>query len=270
MPFEQRNQDATVYVGSLEERVTEALVYELFTQVGPVVAVAMPRDRLTGWHQGYAFVEFANTEDADYAIKVLNLVRLFGKPIRVNKSAGDKIWMDIGATLFIGGLDSSVDERLLHDTFSAFGPILGTPRIARDPSTNESRGFGFVSYSSFEASDAALEAMHNQYLNNKPIQVMYALRKDGNGERHGSEAERRLAAQARESAMAQMAAGGKAPSSAPVPVALGMPPAMAAAPPLPPGPPMGGFAPAGFVPPLPPGPPAGFAMPMAPPQWGGR
>lgn len=49
------------------------------------VNVHMPKDRITQAHQGYGFVEFIGEEDADYAIKVMNMIKLFGKPIRVNK-----------------------------------------------------------------------------------------------------------------------------------------------------------------------------------------
>ncbi len=37
----------------------------------------------------------------------------------------------------------------------------------RDPETGLSRGFGFVSYDSFEASDASIEAMNGQFLCNR-------------------------------------------------------------------------------------------------------
>jgi hypothetical protein len=33
---QERNPDATVYVGELDQRVTEPLLWELFLQVGPV------------------------------------------------------------------------------------------------------------------------------------------------------------------------------------------------------------------------------------------
>lgn len=105
--------------------------------------------------------------------------------------------MDVGATLFIGNLDPDVDEKTLYDTFSAFGLIVNTPRIARDPDTGAFKGFGFISYDNFESSDAAIEAMDGQYLMNKQITVSYAFKKDGKGERHGSAAERLLAAEAR-------------------------------------------------------------------------
>ena len=37
--------------------------------------------------------------------------------------------LDVGANLFIGNLDPEVDEKLLYDTFSAFGVILQTPKV---------------------------------------------------------------------------------------------------------------------------------------------
>ena len=45
----------------------------------------MPKDRITQLHQSYGFVEFMSEEDADYAIKIMNMIKLYGKPIRVNK-----------------------------------------------------------------------------------------------------------------------------------------------------------------------------------------
>ncbi|OAY57998.1 splicing factor 3B subunit 4 [Manihot esculenta] len=190
----ERNQDATAYVGNLDPQVTEELLWELFVQAGPVVNVYVPKDRVTNLHQGYGFVEFRSEEDADYAIKVLNMIKLYGKPIRVNKASQDKKSLDVGANLFIGNLDPDVDEKLLHDTFSAFGVIVTNPKIMRDPDTGNSRGFGFISYDSFEASDAAIEAMNGQYLCNRQITVSYAYKKDTKGERHGTPAERVLAA----------------------------------------------------------------------------
>ena len=84
---------------------------------------------------------------------------------------------------------------MLYDTFSAFGVILTTPKIQRDPDSGNSKGFAFINYANFEASDAAIEAMNGQYLCNRAIQISYAFKKDAKGERHGSAAERLLAAQ---------------------------------------------------------------------------
>lgn len=146
--------DATIYVGGLDDKVTESLMWELFVQSGPVgmyyspllyplllhksnqisfqifpVNVHMPKDRVTQMHQGYGFVEFMGEEDADYAIKIMNMIKLYGKPIRVNKASAHQKNLDVGANIFIGNLDPEVDEKLLYDTFSAFGVILQTPKV---------------------------------------------------------------------------------------------------------------------------------------------
>ncbi|CAI5442429.1 unnamed protein product [Caenorhabditis angaria] len=194
-PLIERNQDATIYVGGLDEKVSEAVLWELMVQAGPVVSVNMPKDRVTANHQGFGFVEFMGEEDADYAMKILNMIKLYGKPIKVNKAAAHEKNMDVGANIFVGNLDSEVDEKLLYDTFSAFGVILQVPKIMRDVDSGTSKGFAFINFASFEASDTALEAMNGQFLCNRAITVSYAFKRDSKGERHGTAAERMLASQ---------------------------------------------------------------------------
>ncbi|KAH7869591.1 uncharacterized protein C8R40DRAFT_1058918 [Lentinula edodes] len=262
-PQDDRNQEATVYLGNLDERCTDALVWELMLQAGPVVNVHLPKDRISMAHQGYGFCEFLTEEDAEYACKIMNQIKLWGKPIRVNKASSDKKQLDVGANLFIGNLDENVDERLLYDTFSAFGMLATTAKIARDPGTGTSKGYGFVSYTDFEASDAAVESMNGQFLMNKAITVQYAFKKDGKGERHGTQAERLLAAQARKNNALPV-------SARPPPAAMpfGAPPMAGYQ-----GPYQGQFAGALAQPPPPPGftpqqtimPPMQMQMPMAPP-----
>ncbi|KAJ1345950.1 Spliceosome-associated protein 49 [Parelaphostrongylus tenuis] len=152
-PINERNQDATIYVGALDEKVTENVLWELMVQAGPVTSVNMPKDRVTANHQGFGFVEFMGEENADYTIKILNMIKLFGKPIKVNIASAHEKNMDVGANIFVGNLDSEVDEKLLYDTFSAFGVILQVPKIMRDPETGNSKGFAFINFASFEASD---------------------------------------------------------------------------------------------------------------------
>ncbi|XP_054620062.1 splicing factor 3B subunit 4 [Dunckerocampus dactyliophorus] len=254
-PISERNQDATVYVGGLDEKVSEPLLWELFLQAGPVVNTHMPKDRVTGQHQGYGFVEFLSEEDADYAIKIMNMIKLYGKPIRVNKASAHNKNLDVGANIFIGNLDPEIDEKLLYDTFSAFGVILQTPKIMRDPDTGNSKGYAFINFASFDASDAAIEAMNGQYLCNRPITVSYAFKKDSKGERHGSAAERLLAAQnplSQADRPHQLFADAPPPQAIPPPVLTSMGPGM----------PMPGMPPPGAFPPMPPP----GSMPSMPPN----
>jgi splicing factor 3B subunit 4 len=219
MSTQTRNQEATVYIGNLDERVSEALLWELMLQAAPVVNVFIPRDRVSSQHQGFGFVEFNSPEEADYASKVMNLVKLFDKPIRVNKATTDKKKSDVGANLFIGNLAPEVDEKLLQDTFATFGTLIQPGKIGRDVDTGTHKGFGFVSYDNFESADSAIQAMNGQWLCNKQISVSYAFKKDGRGERHGTAAERLLAAQARKHEMSKL----KQPSQA-IPAAPGFAP----------------------------------------------
>lgn len=41
----------------------------------------------------------------------------------------DKKQLDVGANLFIGNLDPMVDETMLYNTFSTFGPIASTAKV---------------------------------------------------------------------------------------------------------------------------------------------
>jgi splicing factor 3B subunit 4 len=75
--------------------------------------------------------------------------------------------------------------------------VVSPLQIARDPTTGASKGYGFVSYHDFETSDMAVENMNGQFFGGKQITVQYAFKKDGKGERHGTTAERLLAAQAK-------------------------------------------------------------------------
>ncbi|CAJ1356316.1 unnamed protein product [Effrenium voratum] len=221
----ERNQEATIYVGNLDPKIDEEILWELFCQCGPVANLHLPRDKITTTHQGYGFVEFKNEEDADYAIKIMNMIKFFGKPIRCNKSSQDKKTNEVGANLFIGNLEPEVDEKMLYDTFSAFGVLLFA-KVMRDPDNGLSRGFGFISYDTFEASDAALAGMNGQFLCNRPISVSYAYKKETKGERHGSAAERLIAANRPKEGPTPAAAPGRsgAPAMRPPMMPPGMPP----------------------------------------------
>jgi splicing factor 3B subunit 4 len=109
---QDRNQAATLWVGNLSEQCTEEILWELFIQCGPLVDVCMPTDKITNQHQNYAFVEFRTEWDADYAMKVMNMVKLFGQSIRINRSSREKEEFDVGANLFVGNLDVDVDEQV--------------------------------------------------------------------------------------------------------------------------------------------------------------
>jgi splicing factor 3B subunit 4 len=108
---QDQDKESTLYVGNLDERVTDKLVWELLVQAGPVVHVHLPKDRVTQTHQGYGFVEMNSEADAEYAANIMNGIKLWQKPIRVNKANADKrneagvgATASVGAELFVGNL----------------------------------------------------------------------------------------------------------------------------------------------------------------------
>lgn len=131
LEIREQDKEATVYIGNLDERASDSLVWELMLQAGRIVNVHLPKDRVTQSHQGYGFVEYISEEDAEYASRIMNGIRLFGKPIRVNKASADKQKsVEIGAELFVGNLDPMVSEQVLYDTFSRFGTLVNLPKVS--------------------------------------------------------------------------------------------------------------------------------------------
>jgi splicing factor 3B subunit 4 len=69
-------------VGMYTSKCTE---WSLLMLLVFIVNVHLPKDRISMAHQGYGFCEFLTEEDAEYACKIMNQIKLWGKPIRVNK-----------------------------------------------------------------------------------------------------------------------------------------------------------------------------------------
>lgn len=49
---------------------------------------------------------------------------------RLRQASADKQkTVEVGAELFVGNLDSMVDEKTLYDTFSTFGILISAPKV---------------------------------------------------------------------------------------------------------------------------------------------
>ena len=189
-----QNKEATVYAGNLSDHVTEEILFELFSQCGPVVHLNIPRDRLTNHSNGYGFIEFSTPDDAKYASAIMNEIPLYGTPIRTSLCTTNKEdEVDVGARLYIGNLAPDVTDLTLRTLFQQFGTLINC-RVAIDQDTGESRGHGFVTYDNFTSADNARAALHMQYVSNQPITVTYAFKADSkSGEQHGDKSERLIA-----------------------------------------------------------------------------
>jgi len=169
--------NASLYVGDLHPEVNEAILFDLFKEVGQIVSIKVCRDSLSLKSLGYAYVNFQTPEEAAKAHEKFNFSLLKGKPIRIMYVQRDPSVRKSGiGNIFIKNLDKSIDNKILYDTFSRFGTILsckvctkktekilnGKLMVIEDPI-----GYGFVHFETQEAADAAVKKVNGMLIAEK-------------------------------------------------------------------------------------------------------
>lgn len=81
--------------------------------------------------------------------------------------------MDQNNKIFVGNLAWEVRDDKLREIFSQYGEITDAVVII-DRRTNRSKGFGFVTFATPEAAQAAIEAMQGQEVDGRSIVVNIA------------------------------------------------------------------------------------------------
>lgn len=200
----KRNDLATINVRGLTPECTEPIIYELFAQFGNIKNVFWSNDIPdideigSGTQVGkknYCFIEYSCAAEAQYCAKAMagGNVKLYGSPISVScryggMKAGNNLF-EVGAKLFVRNLDKNVTAVQVTGLFGKFGPLAVPVQVLTDDE-GRSRGCAVVSYEDFSSSDRAVETMHRQVFENRIIEVEYANKNDGSGEKHGGEEER--------------------------------------------------------------------------------
>ena len=79
----------------------------------------------------------------------------------------------MSAKLFVGNLAFSITENDLQDAFAAHGTVLEA-NLMMDRATGRPRGFGFVTMSTPEEAQKAIEAMNGKELGGRALTVNIA------------------------------------------------------------------------------------------------
>eukprot|EP01106_Pelomyxa_sp_JSP_P010051 TRINITY_DN2706_c0_g1_i2.p1 TRINITY_DN2706_c0_g1~~TRINITY_DN2706_c0_g1_i2.p1 ORF type:complete len:165 (+),score=74.53 TRINITY_DN2706_c0_g1_i2:34-495(+) len=74
----------TLYVGGLDEHVTEPILHAAFLPFGDIVDVQIPMDSQTNKHRGFGFVTFELEEDVRAAMENMHNSEIYGRVLKVN------------------------------------------------------------------------------------------------------------------------------------------------------------------------------------------
>ncbi|XP_060201547.1 29 kDa ribonucleoprotein A, chloroplastic-like [Lycium barbarum] len=183
------NPDLKIFVGNLPFSVDSAALAGIFEQAGDVEMVEVIYDKLTGRSRGFGFVTMSSKEEVEAACQQFNGYEIEGRALRVNSgppppkregsfrdnssfgggSRGGGS-MDSSNRVYVGNLAWGVDQEALETLFSEQGKVVDA-KVVYDRDSGRSRGFGFVTYSSAEEVNSAIESLDGVDLNGRAIRV---------------------------------------------------------------------------------------------------
>ncbi|XP_056131302.1 embryonic polyadenylate-binding protein-like [Lampris incognitus] len=181
----------SVYIKNFDEDYTADGLKEMFSKFGRTLSVRVMRDE-RGCSRGFGFVNYHNHEDAKKAVEMMNGKELNGKVLYVGRAQKklerqgelkhkfeqikqDRIQRYQGVNLFIKNLEGTVNDEKLRKAFAPYGTITSAKVMKHG---DQSKGFGFVCFSSPEEATKAVTEMNGRIVATKPLYVALAQRKE--------------------------------------------------------------------------------------------
>ncbi|KAN0022319.1 hypothetical protein ACTFIU_004496 [Dictyostelium citrinum] len=112
---------------------------------------------------------YKDDEDRDFERKMRSPPTSSESPPNTNTSS-DNNDQNKGNTLHVSNLNPRTRESDLRDTFASIGKVIDCI-ILLDPNTKESRGFGFVTYSSGDEAQDAIQRLDSTKIDGNAIRV---------------------------------------------------------------------------------------------------
>lgn len=178
-----------IFVKNLPPNIDHEGLKNIFSPYGTITSSAVMTDQ-NGKSKGFGFVNMSVAEEAKKAVDELNGSLISGNAIfvgRAQKKAerlaelkqkyhNDTVNKYQGVNLYVKNLSDDIDDARLRAEFGAFGNITSA-EVMKDEKGN-SKGFGFVCFTTPEEASKAVAEMNSRHIGNKPIYVALAQRKD--------------------------------------------------------------------------------------------
>jgi len=181
LPLTPEERDArTIFCMQLSQRVRARDVEDFFSSVGKVRDVKLIVCNKTRRFKGISYVEFKDLESVPLALG-LSGQKLLGVPIVVQPSQAEKnrvgnyadpmIRPEKGPMkLYVGNLHCNISEEMMRGIFEPFGRIQSI-QLQKDPETDRSKGYGFITYMEAEDAKKAMEHLNGFELAGKDMKV---------------------------------------------------------------------------------------------------
>ncbi|ORY96609.1 hypothetical protein BCR43DRAFT_491972 [Syncephalastrum racemosum] len=176
---------SSIYIGNLDQRVTDTMLHDLFATLGTVLnvkIVTMRRHAQNNNHQNnvnYGFIEFEDAQVAQQALETMNGRKIFNHDIRLNWAQGPQAQKGDTAShfhIFVGDLAPEITDDMLVKAFSNFG-TMSDAHVMWDTASGKSRGFGFVAFRDKTDAEQAIATMNGEWLGSRPIRCNWATQK---------------------------------------------------------------------------------------------
>ncbi|KAK1148301.1 hypothetical protein N8T08_010110 [Aspergillus melleus] len=161
-------EDGKMFIGGLNWETTDQSLKDYFSQFGEVQECTVMRDSATGRSRGFGFLTFRDPKTVNTVMVKEHY--LDGKIIDP-KRAIPRDEQEKTSKIFVGGVSQEANEQDFKQFFMQFGRVIDATLMI-DKDTGRPRGFGFVTFDS----EAAVEAALSRPLEilNKPIEVKKA------------------------------------------------------------------------------------------------
>ncbi|KAJ9540278.1 hypothetical protein OSB04_026784 [Centaurea solstitialis] len=200
-PQPNYSPDLKVYVGNLPFNIDSAALAGLFQRAGNVEMVEVVYDKISGRSRGFGFVTMSSVKEVEAATRQFNGYELDGRQLRVNSGpppargessfrgtsrdggrgsfggggsgGGGGRSSDNTNKVYVGNLAWSVDNLALETLFQEQGNVMEA-RVIYDRDSGRSKGFGFVTYSTADEVNSAIDSLDGLNVDGRNIRVTVA------------------------------------------------------------------------------------------------